>query len=73
MIKHKSTCSKKNCRLLYWWIMYIANLPLSQDSILLSVHYSNIKYCGVPPGSPLLVNGYASNSSFVGNNWKFMQ
>jgi hypothetical protein len=39
-------------------------------------NYTNNKghttYCGVAPGSPLLANGYAPNSSFIGNDYNGM-
>jgi hypothetical protein len=31
------------------------------------------KYCGVARKGPLLINGYASSSDFIGNDWKFTQ
>jgi hypothetical protein len=31
------------------------------------------KYCGVAPQGPLLTNGYASTSGFIGNDRKFTQ
>jgi hypothetical protein len=44
------------------------SLELSTLSATVHVIQMKHKYCGVAPKGPLLTNGYASSSGFIGND-----